>query len=154
MKTLEEYQKQKKLEELNKSVIKRYWDGKWNERRPEVLDELQTQDVVYHGTSMKMDGIEEYKQVYNSYLNAFHDSHVEVKKLVAESDFVMSHVRLSCVHNGDLDGLLPTGNKVSTSVFTSFRMVDGKIAEEWEIIDELGMMTQLGMELRMKEMSE
>jgi predicted ester cyclase len=35
--------------------------------------------------------------------------------------------------------------------FTVFRIVDGKIAEEWEIIDMLGMVMQLGMELKPKE---
>jgi len=48
------------------------------------------------------------------------------------------------IHKGELDGLPPTGNEISVSLFTIFRLVDGKIAEEWEIMDELGMMTQLG----------
>ena len=37
---LEACQTQKEIEELNKSVVQSYWNGKWNERRPEVLDEL------------------------------------------------------------------------------------------------------------------
>ena len=28
-----------------------------------------------------------------------------------------------------------------------FRVVDGKIAEEWEMLDELGLMEQLGLQL-------
>jgi hypothetical protein len=31
------------------------------------------------------------------------------------------------------------------------RLVDGKIAEEWEIFDELAMMMAIGMELKSKE---
>lgn len=61
------------VEEQNKEVVKRYWNGKWNERRPEILDETQTIDVVYHGTSMEMKNLEEYKQVYNGFLSAFED---------------------------------------------------------------------------------
>ena len=142
---------QVQLEEQNKSIVQKYWEGKWNERRPEILDELQTPNVVYHGTSMEMNGIEEYKQVYSSYLSAMHNSKVEVLKLIAEGDFVMSHTRFTCEHKGELDGLPPTGNEVSVSLFTIFRLVEGKIAEEWEILDELGMMTQLGFELQMKD---
>ena len=148
---LEELKAQKELEELNKSVVQRYWDGKWNERRREILDELQTPDVVYHGTSMEMNGIEEYKQVYNSYLLAIHDTRLEINKLIAEGDLVMSNIKLRGIHKGELDGLPPTGNEISVSLFTIFRLVDGKIAEEWEIMDELGMMTQLGLELQMKD---
>jgi hypothetical protein len=28
------------LEEQNKSIVRKYWDGKWNERRPEILDSM------------------------------------------------------------------------------------------------------------------
>jgi predicted ester cyclase len=49
-----------------------------------------------------------------------------------------------------LEGIPPTGKTVTMSMFTIFRLVDGKIAEEWEIFDELGLMTQLGMELKPK----
>lgn len=134
--------------ERNKEVIRRYWDGKWNERRPEILDELQTQDVLYHGTSMTMDGIEEYKQVYQVFLSAFHDTHIEVEELIAEGDKVMSRVSLSGIHGGELEGMRPTGKPFTVRAFTVFRLVDGRIAEEWEILNELGLMQQLGLELR------
>ncbi len=147
----EELKAQKELEEQNKSVVQRYWNGKWNERRPEILDELQTQDVVYHGTSEIMKGIEEYRQTYSGYLSAFQDTRIEVEELIAEGDLVMSRAVLHGIHNGELGGIPPTGKEISISAITVFRIVDGKIAEEWEIIDQLGMMTQLGMELQMKE---
>ncbi len=139
------------VEEQNKEVVKRYWEGKWNERRPEILDELQNQDVVYHGTSMEMNGIEEYKQVYSSFLSAFHDTQVTFEDLIAEGDKVMSRITIRGTHKGELEGMPPTGKTFTSSFFTVFRIVDGKIVEEWEIFDELGMMMQLGMELKPKE---
>ena len=142
---------QSEVEAQNKAVVQRYWDGKWNERRPEILDELQTSDVVYHGTSMNMNGIEEYKQVYSSFLSAFHDTQLEVEDLIAEGDKVMSRVSLRGTHGGELEGIPPTGKTLTASAFTVFRIVGGKIVEEWEILDELGMMQQLGMELRPKD---
>jgi steroid delta-isomerase-like uncharacterized protein len=148
---LEEFKAQAEVEEQNKEIVQRYWDEKWNERRPEILDELQTPDVVYHGTSMEMKGIEEYKQVYSSYLSAFHDTQVTIEDLIAEGDKVMSRLKIRGVHKGELEGLPPTGKTFTSSFFTVFRLVDGKIAEEWEVFDELGMMMQLGMELKPKE---
>jgi len=136
--------------EQNKEVVRHYWNGKWNERRPEILDELQTSDVVYHGTSMEMNNLEEYKQVYNAFLSAFHDTKITIDELIAEGDKVMTRVTMSAVHKGELEGIPPTGNSLTISAFTVFRLVDGKIAEEWEILDELGMMMQLGMELKPK----
>jgi len=151
MAELESMKAQAEVEEQNKEVVKHYWEGKWNERRPEILDELQTQDVVYHGTSMEMNGIEEYKQVYSSFLSAFHDTQVTFEDLIAEGDKVMSQITIRGTHKGELEGMPPTGKTFTSSFFTVFRLVDGKIVEEWEIFDELGMLMQLGMELKPKK---
>jgi len=143
---LEACKTQKEIEELNKSVVQSYWNGKWNERRPEILDELLTQDVIHHGSD-EINGIEEYKQIYGMYLSAMGESHIEIEKLIAEGDFVMSQARIQGIQNGPLGDIPPTGNEVTLGIFTVFRLVDGKIAEEWEIMEELAMMTQLGFEL-------
>jgi steroid delta-isomerase-like uncharacterized protein len=148
---MEDLKAKKEREELNKSVIKHYWEGKWNKRSPEILDELQTQDVVYHGTSEIMNGIEEYKQVYKAYLSSFHNSRIVIEELIADGDKVMSRIRLYATHNGELEGIPPTRKEISVSIFTVFRLVDGKIAEEWETMDQLEIMQQLGMELQMKD---
>jgi len=74
---------QKAVAEQNKSAIKRYWDGKWNERRPEILDELLTIDVIDHGSSNEINGVEEYKKVYNTYLSAMMNTRFEIKELIA-----------------------------------------------------------------------
>jgi len=151
MAELEKMKAQAEVEEQNKEVVRRYWNGKWNERRPEILDELQTSDVVYHSPSMEMNGLEEYKQVYSSYLSAFQDTQITIEELIAEGDKVMTRITMQGVHKGELGGIVPTDKTLTISGFTVFRLVDGKIVEEWEILDELGMMQQLGMELKPKE---
>jgi predicted ester cyclase len=143
---LEACKTQTELEELNKSVVQSYWDGKWNERRPEILDELLTQDVINHGSDI-MNGIEEYKQIYGMYLSAIDESKIFVEQLIAEGDRVVSQCRIQGIQNGQIGDISPTGNEINVRIFTVFRLVDGKIAEEWEILDELAMMTQLGFEL-------
>ena len=151
MAELEAMKAQAEIEKQNKEIVQRYWDGKWNTRDTGILDELMAPDVVYHGTSMEMNGIEEYKQVYSSFLSAFHDTQVTFEDLIAEGDKVMSRITIRGTHKGELEGMPPTGKTFTSSFFTVFRIVDGKIVEEWEIFDELGMMMQLGMELKPKE---
>jgi steroid delta-isomerase-like uncharacterized protein len=151
MAELEQLRAQAAVEEQNKDVVKRYWIGKWNDRRIETLDELQTPDVQYHGTDLQINGLEEYKQVYSVFASALHDTKVTIEEMIAEGDKVMTRINGRATHKGELMGIAPTGKTVTWSQFTVFRLVDGKIAEEWEIFDELGMMTQLGMELKPKE---
>ena len=94
-----------------------------------------------------MNGIEECKQVCDALLSAFHDSELEVEEMIAEVDRVMTRVTMHAIHEGEFAGIPPTGRDITLHAFTLFRLVDGKIAEEWEIVDELGLMEQLGMEL-------
>jgi predicted ester cyclase len=124
---------QQAVEEQNKSVIKRYWDGKWNERCPEILDELLTKDVIHHGSSNEINGAEEYNKVYNTYLSAMMNTRFEIKELIAEGNLIMSRAVFYGTYNGTLGDIYPVGKEISFRFFSVFRMVDGKIAEEWEL---------------------
>ena len=131
----------------NKQIVKRSWDGKWNARRPEILDELQAPDIIYHGPGLEMTSREEYKQAYGTFLSALHDTEIAVEDLIAEGDKVVSRVVLRGVHKGDVPDLPATHRPFTLSLTTRFRLVDGKIVEECEAYNELDLMTQLGMEL-------
>jgi predicted ester cyclase len=41
-------------------------------------------------------------------------------------------------------GIAPTGRAVTVAAMELFRLADGKIAEQWVIVDALGMSQQLG----------
>jgi steroid delta-isomerase-like uncharacterized protein len=131
--------------EQNKDVVKRYWDGKWNKRRPGILDELQTPDVIYHSPTLNISGVEEYKRVYGSHRSALQDTEVVIEDIIAEGDKVMTRTRLSGVQGGELEGIPPSGNRFSCISYTLFRLVHGKIAEEWELFDEYTFMRELGV---------
>lgn len=135
----------------NKEIVERYWGGKWNARRPEILDELQSPNVVYHGPGLEMTSLEEYKQAYGTFLSAFQNTEITVEDLVEEGDKVVSRVVLRGVHKGDLPDLPATGRSFTLPLTTIFRLVDGKIVEECEAYNELDLMTQLGMKLVPKE---
>lgn len=145
---LEELKAQIEIEEMNKGIVERYWDGKWNQRSPAVLDELQSPDVVYRSPSMEMNSLDEYKHVYGIFASAFHDSELTIDDIIADGDKVMTRVTLRCTHKGEFDGIPPTGRSLTVGAFTVFRLEGGKIVEESELLDELGIMHQLGMEIR------
>jgi predicted ester cyclase len=42
-------------------------------------------------------------------------------------------------------GIPPTNNAISLTVSEIYRIADGKITEQWVILDALGMMQQLGV---------
>lgn len=120
------------LEEQNKSIVRKYWDGKWNERRPEILDELLSTDIKYHGED-EITGIEEYKSSYSTYSSAMINTRFEIKELIAERDLVMSRAVCYGTYTGILGDIYPMGEELHFRFFTVFKLVDGKIAEEWEL---------------------
>ena len=138
---------EQRAEEKNKELVRHYWDGKWNSRSSKILDERLSPDVVYRSPSMKMNGIDEYKEVYRAFASAFQDTRLTVDDIVAENDKVVSRVTIRCTHAGELEGIQPTGNRLTVKAFTFFRLENGLIVEEHELLDELGMMHQLGLEL-------
>jgi predicted ester cyclase len=133
MAELDKLKAKAELEEQNKAIIQSYWDGKWNERRPEILDELLSENVMHHGSADEINGVEEYKKVYNTYLSAMMNTRFEIQELIAEGDLVMSRAICYATYNGSLGDIFPVGEEISFRFFTVFKLIDGRIVEEWEL---------------------
>ena len=78
------------------------------------------------------------------YQAAFEDGMVTIDDMIAEGDLVVTRWTGRGTHTGELMGIAPTGKEVTVSGITIARLANGKIAEEWELMDALGMMVQLG----------
>ncbi|WP_347839246.1 ester cyclase [uncultured Draconibacterium sp.] len=146
-----EFKHLQEQERRNKKLIEHVFDELWNKRNSAVLDECLAPNVEYHTPNMTCRGIEEYKKMYAFYAAAFEQSHLEILDMFGSNDRVFSRVLFSCVHTGELNGIPASGNEVKIQTFTAYRLEHGKIIEEYELFDELGMMQQLGMELHLKE---
>ena len=132
--------------EQNKALAKRAWDEMFNQKNTAVLDELFSPDYVYHGPqNQELRGTEGLKKILSQFLEAFPDLHLEIKDLVAEGDKVASRVTMTGTHQGELHGIAPTGKEVNTTIILITRFADGKVAEDWESRDDLGLLQQLGV---------
>ena len=135
-----------------KPLIRRFGADLWNHGHLHRADEFLTPNIVSHFTHLPSPTNREgFLAFVTQVRTAFPDVTLTLEDLIAEGDRVMSRVTMRCTHKGELEGIPPTGKVITISAFTVFRLVDGKIAEEWEILDELGMMHQLGLELKPKE---
>ena len=75
---------------------------------------------------------------------ALPDLSVTVDHQFAAGDFVASRFTVRGTHKGELLGLAPTGEAVAMSGITVSRCEDGRIAEEWELVDMAGLLRQIG----------
>jgi predicted ester cyclase len=69
---------------------------------------------------------------------------VDVQDLIAEGDKVVVRATGHGTHRGEFTGIALTGRLISVTWIAIYRVRDGKLAEHWQNIDELGLLKQLG----------
>ena len=93
---------------------------------------------------------DDYLAMVKMMTTAIPDMVHNVTELFAVEDRVVMRVFIQGTHLAELQGIPPTGNKVSVSFIAIFRLKDGLVVEEVAEEDFLGLYQQLGMELRPK----
>ena len=138
-------------EEQNKTIVKRFIEEMWNQRKLEVADELFAADCVTHQLRSGEDlaGVprspESIKREATSWLTGFPDLEFVLKQMIAVADRVVTHCTMHGTHSGAWMGIGPTGRKVSFPIITIHRIVNGKIVEDWVLVGSLMFFQQLGL---------
>jgi steroid delta-isomerase-like uncharacterized protein len=132
--------------EENKALVRRMLEEGFNEGNLDLADELYAPDYVYHepGTPELPPGPEGVKQLMGMYKTAFPDAHITVEDVICEGDKVVARFTARGTHLGELAGIAASGNQVEVAGISVNRIENGRIAEEWECFDALGMMQQIG----------
>ena len=78
------------------------------------------------------------------YRDALSGLRVTIDQQFADGDFVATRFTITGTHDGDLMGAPPTGKDVAFTGITISRCEGGRIAEEWEITDAVGLLGQIG----------
>ena len=74
-----------------------------------------------------------------------------IEELIAVEDIVISRFIVRGTHEGEFEGIPATGNKFESGGILITHIENVKIVEDKEEVDLLGLMMQLGMELKPKE---
>lgn len=78
-------------------------------------------------------------------LGAFSEIELDIQDVIAEGDKVLVHLRFRGLHSGPFGDYPASNKRFDVMVLDFFRMEDGKIAEQWPAIDNLGLQQQIGM---------
>ena len=65
--------------------------------------------------------------------------------MIAEGDKVVTRKTLHGTHEGDFMGIPSTGKRVAFDVIDIVRYGNGQLVEHWNVVDQLGLMRQLGV---------
>jgi len=132
----------------NKRLYLRLADEVLSKKNLEVVHELIASDFTEHtGGQPKRVGVEGFKAARMRRNAAFPDWKVTVNDIIAEEDKVVARATGQGTHLGEYMGIPPTGKVVTVSWIAIYRVADGRLAEHWQHIDELGLRQQLGATL-------
>jgi steroid delta-isomerase-like uncharacterized protein len=152
MAELEKYKAQAEVEEQNKGLVKRMYEA-FEKGDFEAYKEVVAPEYVWYVPTMSTEpkSREETIEFGKMIRIAFPDFSYNIEELIAVEDRVISLFIFRGTHEGEFLGIPATGNKIESSGVMISRIDNGKIVEDKEELDQLGMMMQLGMELKPKE---
>ncbi len=152
MAELEAMKAQAEVEEQNKEVVRK-WLKAADEGNIEGAVELFAPNFLWYSPSNSPAPLskEESYEYLVMVLKAFPKWIHKIEEIMAVGDKVITRIIGYTTHEGEFQGIPATGNKVEVSEIIIWRFKDGKIVEMRQEGDSLGMMMQLGMELKPKE---
>ena len=148
---LEKMKAMAQTEEQNKAVVRQFFEAA-DAQNVNSLIELLASGAVIHGVVPQEDlTAENAAQFLRPFYQTFPDLNHSVEDIFAKGDKVAVRILIQATQKGEFMGIPATGNEISYFQMAVFQIVDGKIKEAWRVTDSLGMMQQLGMELKPKE---
>ncbi len=131
-------------EQENEALIRRLYDI-LNEGDLGAADELLSADYVWHGPGgQEVTGPEGFKDLIGGFRSAFPDLRFTIEQLFASGDEVVCRFTTRGTHRGEFEGIAPTGKQIATSGIIISRFEQGRVVEEWEELNMLGLMQQIG----------
>jgi steroid delta-isomerase-like uncharacterized protein len=133
--------------EQNKTIVRERFNGEViNQNRLDLIDELLAESFVDHSAVPPLPSTREGVKIYFAAFHAaFSGCHVTVLDQVAEGDTVVTRKTFHGTHTSAFFGIPATGRSVSFAVIDILRFQDGKITDHWNVVDQLGLMRQLGV---------
>jgi steroid delta-isomerase-like uncharacterized protein len=129
----------------NKALVERFVEEFWNEGNTSAADELMALDAEIHMPTGEVVDVDGLKGFAGTFRESFPDWHSTFEELVAEGDRVAERWTGRGTHQGELQGIPPTGKRVEVPGSVFYRIVGGKIVEFRGQLDMMGLMQQLGV---------
>lgn len=132
--------------EVNKALVRRFYDEVWNKGNVDVAYEVFADDYVRHDLrpTDPVPGPEGQKKIASDFRAAFPDLKMTLDLLFGEGDMVAARWTTEGTNTRQWGDVAPTGKRAKFSGVNIFRFANGKVVEIWNHRDDLGLMQQLG----------
>ena len=128
----------------NKALEGRLFEEVWNQKTIAVIDEIISSDCIIHDSSGEFIGYEGYQQFHGMFNAAFSNIHFAIEDQIAEGNLVVTRWLNTATHTDELMGVPATGTETVSAGMTVSRHAEGKIVEQWNVWDMVGLLQQIG----------
>jgi steroid delta-isomerase-like uncharacterized protein len=129
------------------AVVRRFVDDILNHGRYDALADIVHPDYCYEGPDgAQLHGPLELEQLIRSFRSGFSDFHAAITSEVDDGGLVAMTMTLTGTHDGEFEGLPPTGAAMSLPIAVFTQVEDSCIIEDREFYDTATMLAQLGLD--------
>jgi steroid delta-isomerase-like uncharacterized protein len=130
----------------NQSVLQRIFDKAFNQGDLATIDELIAPDGISHHLSWGMPANRMgLKQLIAMLRTAFPDLQCMIEDEIVEGDKIAAHWTMRGTHKGLFLGNSPTNKPILVQGLIYARIENNQIIENWTMIDQMGVLQQLGL---------
>jgi predicted ester cyclase len=119
-----------------------------NKRNLDGLDDLYTNKCIFHIPPFPdIQGLDAFKQFVAGVWIGFPDMQGTIEEVIVGGDTSVTRLTERGTHTGQLPNspIPPTGKEAAWGNCLAAHYVGGKIVEQWEYVDNLGLLQQLGI---------
>lgn len=132
----------------NLAVLHRFIGEVLNRGRYEILPELIHSNYRYYGPDGgEIQGQEGLRHLIAEFRQGFSDLTTHITGEIEQGQRIALTITLSGTHDGDFDGIAPTGQRLELPVAVITRFVDNLIIEDREYYDSTTLLAQLSVDL-------
>jgi steroid delta-isomerase-like uncharacterized protein len=139
-------------QEINKAVARRVFEEIFNEGKFAVANEIYAKDFVNHGLHRNFN-LDEDQAAARWEKEIAPDLKMTVDLMVAQEDFATVVWTARGTNTARIGWLPATGAKFEERGITVWRIVDGKIHDEWTSFDLLHIVRQIAAQLKWQLMA-
>jgi len=120
----------KKLLERNERNVINYYTIAFNDKNPELAVKLYGGDEYIQHNPLAANGFPAFIQFVSGFVAQFPDVHVDIKRVFADCDFVITHSLFT--------GATPAYGPLGSKGVDIFRLdANGKVVEHWDVLAQL-----------------
>lgn len=133
---------------VNRAAARRITLELFGAGRLELMDELTADSLCNHGQTAGVPDAQGRASLAHAVERvhcAFPDLRYELVHELADGDLVVHHLIAHGTHSGPFAGAAPTGRPATWREVHVMRFADGRMTEQWGVVDRLSVLQQLGL---------